>query len=101
MLILLVFSTFAIYFRFYVYINICDSEVLNELKRLDFYLHICNFYLVPNFLLCVSSNFNLIELFSSLNFQLYPKAYHSLLLEPNGIAEQVIADILEWLTARV
>lgn len=33
--------------------------------------------------------------------KMYPKAYHSLLYEPNGISEQVTSDILEWIIARV
>lgn len=32
--------------------------------------------------------------------KLYPKAFHCLLLEPNGIAEQVTEDIVQWLIAR-
>ncbi|XP_054708604.1 monoglyceride lipase-like isoform X2 [Uloborus diversus] len=33
--------------------------------------------------------------------KMYPKAYHNLLYEPNGIAQQCTSDILEWLLARV
>ncbi|GIX93315.1 monoglyceride lipase [Caerostris darwini] len=32
--------------------------------------------------------------------KMYPKAYHSLLYEPNGIAETVTEDILTWIKAR-
>ncbi|CAL1291114.1 unnamed protein product [Larinioides sclopetarius] len=32
--------------------------------------------------------------------KMYPKAFHSLLCEPNGIAEAVTQDIVEWLSAR-
>ncbi|KAF8790398.1 monoglyceride lipase-like [Argiope bruennichi] len=32
--------------------------------------------------------------------KMYPKAYHSLLCEPDGIAEAVTQDILDWMTAR-
>ncbi|XP_035210099.1 monoglyceride lipase-like [Stegodyphus dumicola] len=34
------------------------------------------------------------------SIKMYPKAYHSLLYEPNGVAEQVVEDIIEWLTSR-
>lgn len=37
---------------------------------------------------------------SDKSIKMYPKAYHNLLVEPDGIAKQLTSDIIEWITAR-